>query len=125
MDIQSVTNSAALSQLLVGTPAVSGAGLQSSGQAAAQSAVATQVAAASATSVTSEQAQQAVDVVNKVVQIFNSDVEFAVDKQTGINLVKVIDKDTDEVIRQLPIEAVVDFARTLDSLQGLLVKQKV
>lgn len=119
MDIQSVTNSAAVSQLVVGNPAVSGGVSQGVSQAAAQP------AAASPTPVTLDQAQQAVDVVNKVVQIFNSDVEFAVDKQTGINLVKVIDKDTDEVIRQLPIEAVVDFARTLDSLQGLLVKQRV
>lgn len=117
MEIQSVTNSAAVSQLLVGNQAASGGASQSAGRVASQPAVPSPA--------TPEQTQQAVDTINKVVQVFNNGVEFSVDESTGINLVRVVDKGTKEVIRQLPGEEVVNFARVLDSLQGLLIKQRV
>lgn len=72
-----------------------------------------------------EQAQQAVEKINLVVQVFNKNVEFSVDKETGIDVVKVVEKDSKEVIRQLPLDAVISFARTLETLQGLLVRQAV
>jgi flagellar protein FlaG len=117
MKIQSVMNGAAVAQLSVGNQAVSGGASQSTGQAAAQP--------ATPSPATPEQTQRAVDIINKVVQVFNNGVEFSVDESTGINLVRVVDKSTKEVIRQLPVEAVISFARTLDSLQGLLIKQRV
>lgn len=117
MEIQSVTNSAAVSQLLVGNQSAAGGASQNAGQVASQPAVSSPV--------TPEQTQRAVDTINKVVQVFNNGVEFSVDESTGINLVRVVDKGTKEVIRQLPVEAVISFARTLDSLQGLLIKQRV
>lgn len=81
--------------------------------------------AVTASKPTAEQAQQAVDDINLVVQVFNKNVEFSVDKETGIDVVKVVEKDSKEVIRQLPLDAVISFARTLETLQGLLVRQTV
>lgn len=72
-----------------------------------------------------EQVSQAVQQVNKVVKsLSNSGLEFAVDKDTGIQVVKVVDVKTRDVIRQIPTEEVLAIAKTLDKLQGLIINQK-
>lgn len=71
------------------------------------------------------QLKRAVDQVNKIVESISSDLKFTVDKSTGINVVKVIDLSTKDVIRQIPSEEMLSIARSLDKLQGLLIKQKV
>jgi len=38
-------------------------------------------------------------------------------------VVKVVDKETKEVIRQMPSKEVVELAKALDKLQGLMIKQ--
>lgn len=73
----------------------------------------------------SEQVDQAVQKVNKAVKsLSNSGLEFSVDKDTGIQLVKVVDIKTRDVIRQIPTEEVLAIAKTLDKLQGLIINQK-
>ena len=42
----------------------------------------------------------------------------------GVAVVKVIDKDSNKVIRQIPSEEVLQISKALDKLQGLLVKQQ-
>ena len=72
-----------------------------------------------------EQVDQAVQKVNKAVKsLSNSGLEFSVDKDTGIQLVKVVDIKTRDVIRQIPTEEVLAIAKTLDKLQGLIINQK-
>ncbi len=78
-----------------------------------------------ASSVSEQEARRAVDSVNEVVQVFNKGIQFSVDEATGIDVVKVVEKGSDQVIRQLPIEAVIKFAQTLDTIKGLLVKQSI
>jgi flagellar protein FlaG len=38
-------------------------------------------------------------------------------------VVKIIDRNTKEVIRQMPSDEMIAIARTLDSIKGLFVKQ--
>ena len=72
-----------------------------------------------------EQLDHAVQQVNKVVKsLSNSGLEFSVDKDTGIHVVKVVDTKTRDVIRQIPTEEVLAIAKTLDKLQGLIINQK-
>lgn len=68
--------------------------------------------------------QEAVDKVEKFVSLTNSEIKFTVDDETGMSIVKVVDKATDQVIRQIPSEEMVAIAKTLDKLQGLLFKDK-
>ena len=56
---------------------------------------------------------------------FDRNLQFTVDEDTGIDVVKVIDTETEEVIRQFPSEEVLAIARALDKLQGLLIRDKV
>lgn len=53
----------------------------------------------------------------------NSNVQFSIDEDSGIRVVKVVDKDTDQVIRQMPSKEVVELAKALDKLQGLIIRQ--
>lgn len=46
-----------------------------------------------------------------------------VDRDTGIQVIKVVDTKTDEVIRQIPSEEIIELAKTLDKLHGLLIHQ--
>jgi flagellar protein FlaG len=39
--------------------------------------------------------------------------------------VQVSDKTTQELVRQIPSEEVLNIARTLEVLQGLLIRQRV
>jgi flagellar protein FlaG len=50
-------------------------------------------------------------------------LEFEVDHETDKVIVRVIDKDSGEVIRQMPSEEVIRIAKVLGKLQGLLVEQ--
>jgi hypothetical protein len=46
-----------------------------------------------------------------------------VNDDTGQLVVKIIDRTTKEVIRQMPSEEMLAIAKTLDSIKGLFVKQ--
>lgn len=78
-----------------------------------------------ANSVDPTQLNQALDKVNAVVQKIAPELSFSIDEETGIRVVKVTDLATKEVIRQFPSEEVLAIAKSLDKLQGLLVKQTV
>lgn len=71
-----------------------------------------------------QQLEQAVEAVKKFVQPMASNLDFSIDEDTGIRVVKVIDTSTKEVIRQFPSEEILQIAQTLDRLQGLLIKQQ-
>lgn len=70
------------------------------------------------------QLKEAVEKVNKTIRALSQDLQFTVDEQTGIDLVKVVDKETKEVIRQIPSEEMVAIAKRLDELRGLIIRQK-
>ena len=74
--------------------------------------------------VSREQLNQAIKATKDFVGPINSSLDFSVDVDTGCVVVKVIDKETKEVIRQFPSEEMLSIAKALDSIKGLLVKQK-
>jgi flagellar protein FlaG len=69
-------------------------------------------------------AQQAADALQEFVQPLNNTLQFSVDQDTGSTVVKVIDSETDKVIKQLPSEEAIALAKALDKLKGLLIQQK-
>lgn len=67
---------------------------------------------------------EAIKSINEFVSpVASNSIQFSIDDDTGRTIVKVIDKETDEVIRQIPNEEVIAISKALDKLQGLLVKQ--
>ena len=71
-----------------------------------------------------EQIKEAVKATNDFVSLVNSAVEFTVDDDTKLTVVKVIDKSTKEVIRQIPSEEMLAIAKALDNIKGLFIKQQ-
>lgn len=70
------------------------------------------------------QLEAVIKAVNDFVKPFNDTLLFSLDKDTGTTVVKVVDTETKEVIKQIPSEEMLALAKALDQLQGLLVKQK-
>jgi flagellar protein FlaG len=69
--------------------------------------------------------QKAVDEINQAMKALAQEgIEFTIDKDTKFDVVKIIDKETNQVIRQLPSQTTIEIAKALDKLQGLLIKQE-
>ena len=62
---------------------------------------------------TKDELQTAVSKINDYVQNIQRSLQFTVDEESGRDVVTVIDKETEEVIRQYPSEEVLAFARQL------------
>lgn len=78
----------------------------------------------SRTQPTPEELTQAVQQIQNVLPEMARSLQFSIDKDLGVAVVKVIDKDSNKVIRQIPSEEVLQISKALDKLQGLLVKQQ-
>ena len=57
----------------------------------------------------------AVKQLNSFVQSINRNLEFNIDHDSGKTVVRVIDAETDKLIRQIPNEAALSIARQLDA----------
>lgn len=111
----------------VGNPEVSGATtLHSSGTGTQTSSAVGQVKDAPASNSDNNKAalQQAIKKINDFVNTQTTDVQFSIDESTHIRVVKVVDLATNSTIRQMPSEEILQLAKSLDQLQGLIVRQK-
>lgn len=71
------------------------------------------------------QVEQAVaKVKQQIQQISDNRMDFSIDSASGKTVVRITERTTGELIRQIPSEEMLDIARSLDKLQGVLVKQK-
>lgn len=61
--------------------------------------------------------------INQTLRMASIGVQFEFDKEADTMIVKVVDVDSGELIRQMPSEEVVRISRALGRLQGLLVQQ--
>jgi len=67
----------------------------------------------------------AIESANKSVNVYDRKLEFSIHEKTKEIMVKVIDTNTDEVIREIPPEKVLDMVAKLWELAGILVDKKV
>ena len=65
------------------------------------------------------------DFQNKVSQMQYIELEFTQYKETGRMMVKVIDKDSGKVIREIPDQEFLDLAAKMDKMIGILFDKKV
>lgn len=73
---------------------------------------------------TRSEVTEAVSQIKEFVAQSGKEINFSIDEQSGIRVVKVLDMATNEVVRQIPSEEVVAIARALDKLQGLFLRDK-
>ena len=60
----------------------------------------------------------------EVTLLAGSSLEFSVDTDTNRIVVKVIDNQTRELVRQIPMEEMLALAKAMNQLQGLLLQTK-
>lgn len=68
--------------------------------------------------------EEAVKRISDFVAPTQSEISFSVDEISGVQVVKIMDSQSNEVIRQFPSKEAIEIARALDKLQGLLIKDK-
>lgn len=70
--------------------------------------------------------KNSVDAINKFLKV-NSQVQFSIDDDTGGTVVKVVDTETKQVLRQFPSEQALEISKDLQkqeasAMKGLLLK---
>jgi flagellar protein FlaG len=73
---------------------------------------------------TAAQVEQMVQEVRQVVEPVAQNLRFSIDEGSGRPIVKVVDAQTEEVLRQIPSEELLAISRALDKLKGLLLHRK-
>lgn len=72
-----------------------------------------------------EQLKNVVDSINRTLKQANKNLEFSVDESTHKSIVKLVDTETGDVIRQFPSEEMLAISHAIDQFQqGLLLKQE-
>jgi flagellar protein FlaG len=67
--------------------------------------------------------RDAVKKLNETVAPALQTLQFEMDEDSEKLVVKVVDKESKEVIRQMPSEEALAFSKTIDKLQGLVIRQ--
>lgn len=75
-----------------------------------------------------EELKKAVDEANGIIQAVRRDLNLNIDEASGRLVIKVIDRDSEEVIRQIPSEEVLAFIQNLTKMaetrEGVLIQEK-
>ena len=68
--------------------------------------------------------QRAVEEANEFIFKDNGRFEFKLHERTNRMMVKLVDKDTDEVIKEIPPEKILDLVASIWDLVGILVDER-
>ena len=66
--------------------------------------------------------KQRVDELNAAMKTHASSIEFSIDDDSGRTIVKVVDTDTDTVLRQYPSKELLAISKQIDKFQGMFVQ---
>jgi len=69
--------------------------------------------------------REAIGKLDELVKSTRRDLQFSVDDESGETVVKIVDRQTKEVVRQIPSEEVLAAMKNMDALKGLLFAKKV
>jgi flagellar protein FlaG len=72
-----------------------------------------------------EEVDTALKKINEALQTQSPNLEFEIDESSDKAVVKVVDRLTNEVIRQMPSKEAIEISKAIDRMQGLLFKQQV
>lgn len=69
--------------------------------------------------------EAAINKLNAMMTQSNTAVEFSLDSTSNSPVIKVIDKETKSVLRQLPNVEALAFSKNLETFKGVLLSQRV
>ncbi|HEC74364.1 MAG TPA: flagellar protein FlaG [Methylophaga aminisulfidivorans] len=62
--------------------------------------------------------------LNDYMQNLNRNLQFTVDDQSGDTVVRVVDSETEEVVRQIPSEEILEARHAAEKYRGILLETK-
>ena len=65
--------------------------------------------------------EEAVERIVSAANYYNREIHFELEKDLDIMVVKVIDSETNEIIRQIPPKELVELSKNAKDLKGLLI----
>lgn len=71
-----------------------------------------------------EAVAKAAEQIQTFVKEMGRNLDFSIDETTGYNVVRVVNPDTNEIVRQLPSEELLKIARSMETWNSVLVNQK-
>ncbi|MES2534927.1 MAG: flagellar protein FlaG [Pseudomonadota bacterium] len=77
-----------------------------------------------APAISADDVKQAVQDINKSMQSLSQGLEFTLDADSERPVVRVVDLETRELIRQIPSAEALEIARSLDQVLGKLIRQQ-
>jgi len=69
--------------------------------------------------------QEAVTKANAVIRQVDSHIQISIDRDLNRPVVKVVDSQSGQLIRQIPAEEMLEIAKHLSQVEGLLFKERV
>lgn len=72
-----------------------------------------------------EDVEGMVEALKELTETLQTKLNFSVDAGTNNIVVKIIDKDTDKVIRQIPPEAMLELQEKMQDLTGFLLSDNI
>jgi flagellar protein FlaG len=70
-----------------------------------------------------EQLTQLVKEINKTLASMQQGIEFSIDPDSHRTIIRVVDQQTNELIKQIPSKEALQIAESLGKLQGVFIKQ--
>jgi flagellar protein FlaG len=78
-------------------------------------------AKATSQSVSQKELAQSIEQIQVMMDLRNRSVEFTTDESSGARVVKVVDSNSGDVIRQMPAEELLSFMRNLTRMLGTFI----
>ena len=78
-------------------------------------------AKATSQNVSQKELAQSIEQIQVMMDLRNRSVEFTTDESSGARVVKVIDSNSGDVIRQMPAEELLSFMRNLTRMLGTFI----
>ena len=76
------------------------------------------------TTLTTEQLLQLADELNEHIHILNTKISFLIDDNTGHTVIRISDRATDEVLREVPTQEMLKLAAKLSEVIGIILDKK-
>lgn len=71
-----------------------------------------------------EKVREAIQALNESALLVGRDLEFVIHEDTGRTMVRVIDRETKELIREIPPEKILDLIARINEMIGLLLDER-
>lgn len=74
--------------------------------------------------VNADELKRSVNTINQYLKSFNNTIQFSIDKDSGQVIVKLVDTETQAVLKQTPTKEALAMAQALEKAQGLFIHTK-